>query len=369
MLPPKSALGPDFKALRPLHPSPTSLTFPVYEGLTDRLLTADDPDDTVRHVLAVCSGYAYSDQTTVATMMTRLGLERSRCVMVREVVDAMFICSTAFVIQSEDGRVVIVCYRGTEPASLINWLTDLDIDPGQVRYDLTSQSGDESYRVHAGFYRNVRATRFAVIEVLQRAMQGQSIFPDDDQEKPVETETIEPLQTLYVTGHSLGAAMATMMTVMLRAKGIYAPLAAKLKATYTYGQPMIGTPAFATACTQATFGGTSRPLDSALFRYVYADDLVPQLPPRESGEFAHFGQEFRCERLDGDDENRPTWARHMAPTRQTGALGLAVGGLALVTREIKRLRRLPLHQSVVDHGPQNYIAALTPPHIRSEFGD
>ena len=369
MRPPKSALGPDFETLRPMHPSPTSPTFPVYHGLTDRLLTASDPDDTVRHVLAVCSSYAYGDETTVAMIMTRLGLEHCRCVMVREIVSSMFISSTAFVIQSADGRVVIVCYRGTEPTDTIAWTTNLDVDPDRVRYDLTPQPGDESYWVHAGYYRNVRATRFAVIEVLQRAMRGESIFPDDHREALDETVTIEPLEALYVTGHSLGAAMAAMLTVMLRAKGIYAPLASKLKATYSYGQPMIGSRAFAEACDQATFGGTNRPLQSALFRYVYADDIAPHLPPKESGSFGHFGQEFRCERIDKDDGRRPTWVRQEQYSGQTGALGLVFGGLSLLTQEYRRLRRLPLHQSVIDHGPNHYIAALTPPGVRSEFGD
>jgi hypothetical protein len=354
----QSALGPAIEDLRPLHPRP------VYDKLTDQLLAPVHPDDTVRHVLAVCSGYAYSDQTTVAMMMTRLGLEHSRCVMVRQVVDAMFICSTAFVIQSADGRVVIVCYRGTEPVNLINWLTDIDVDPDLVRIDLTPQSGDETYPVHAGFYRNVRATRFAVYELLQRALEGRSIFPDDGV-KGDEKATIQPVQALYLTGHSLGGAMAALMTAML-ANPDYAELAAKLRATYTYGQPMIGTPAFANACTQATFGGTSRPLDSALFRYVYADDVVPQLPPRESGSFKHFGQEFGCGRSDG---RRPTWVPQASPTGQTFALGLAIGGLSLVTRQISRLRWLPLNQSIVDHGPHKYIAALTPAGVRSEFGD
>jgi hypothetical protein len=352
-----------------MHLSATSPTFPVYHGLTDRLLTASDPDDAVRHVLTVCSSYAYGDQTTVAMIMTRLGLERCRVVMVREVVESMFIHSTGFVIQSADGRVVIVCYRGTEPTNLINWLTNLDIDPDVVRYDLTPEPGDEDYWVHAGYYRNVRATRFAVIEVLERALRGESIFPDGDRadlEGPVK---IAPMEALYITGHSLGGAMASMLTVMLRAKNIYAPLASKLKATYTYGQPMIGNEAFAGACDEATFGGASTPLKSALFRYVYADDLAPQLPPKEAGEFEHFGQEFRCERIDKDDPRRPTWVRQETNTGQTGALSIAFGSLALLTREYRRLRRLPLQQSIVDHGPNNYIAALTPPGVRSEFGD
>lgn len=260
-------------------------------------------------------------------------------------------------------------YRGMDIYWWINWMTNLDIDPDQVRYDLTPHPGDESYRVHAGYYRNVRATRFAVIEVLQRAMRGESIFPDDDREELGGTSTIEPLEALHLTGHSLGTAMAAMMTVMLRAKRIYAPLASKLKATYSYGQPMIGTKAFARACDEATFGGTSRPLESALIRYQYADDIAPQLPPKETGSFGHFGQEFRCERIDKDDGRRPTWVRQETYTGQTGALGIAFGGLALLAHEYRRLRRLPLHQSIVDHGPNNYIAALTPPGVRSEFGD
>jgi hypothetical protein len=131
---------------------------------------------------------------------------------------------------------------------------------------------------------------------------------------------------------------------------------------------MIGTPEFAAACSSATFGGTTAPLASSLFRYVYAADLVPQLPPRESGAFAHFGQEFACERID-PARGRPVWTRRQRPTGQTGALGIALGGMAMLTRELRRIRNLPLHQSIRDHGPQNYVAALAPPGIRSEFGD
>jgi hypothetical protein len=368
MLTARCVRGPEYAELRPMRRSATSPTFPVYKDLTDVLVKATDPNDSVRHVLSVCSGYGYSDQATVAMMMTRLGLERSRCLMVQEVVDAMFISSTAYVIQSADGRVVIVCYRGTEPVNVVSWLTDLDIDPDQIRYDLTpSDPGDQ--RVHAGFYRNVRATRYAVIEVLSRALEARSIFPDEVRGDLDSDDAVLPLEALYVTGHSLGGALASLLTVMLRAEKPYAPLVATLKGTYTFGQPMIGTTDFAKACTQAQFGGADRPLHSSVFRYVYAADVVPQLPPRESGAFAHFGREFRCDRLDAGDVERPDWTERTSYTDQTGALGLAVGGFAFLSREIRRLRGLPLHQSIADHGPQNYISALTPPGVRSEYGD
>jgi hypothetical protein len=30
-------------------------------------------------------------------------------------------------------------------------------------------------------------------------------------------------------------------------------------------------------------------------RYVYANDIVPQVPPTESGRFEHFGREYQCD--------------------------------------------------------------------------
>src|SRR6201996_1181549 len=103
---------------------------PVYPDLVDRLATLSTvPDDVVRFVLAVCSSYAYGDVNTVATIMDRLGLTHNRCRMISEYVDALFLTSTAYLIQSQDGRVAILCYRGTPPMSAITWLTDFMTEP------------------------------------------------------------------------------------------------------------------------------------------------------------------------------------------------------------------------------------------------
>ena len=104
--------------------------FPVYPGLAETLAGADaekQPVAEIAHTLAVTAGYAYSDAGTLAMMMTRLGLERAYCREIARSVDAMFIRSTAFLIQSADGRVVILCYRGTPPLDLISWLLDADV--------------------------------------------------------------------------------------------------------------------------------------------------------------------------------------------------------------------------------------------------
>jgi hypothetical protein len=361
------SIAPSYETLRPLRHRTITSAFPVYPNLSETMLMAAHPDPTVAHVMAVCAGYAYSDTDTVATMMARLGLDQNRCLMVAESVDAMFICSTAYIVQSADRRVVTVCYRGTEPANLVNWLTDADVNPAWMPFGLPSEVGDAAAEqtagataVHAGFYRNVRATRYAVIGVLQRALAGRSIDVDDE-------SVGSPMEALYLTGHSLGAAMAALMAIMIKTNSDYRQLAGLLKGVYTFGQPMIGAPEFARRCDQTGSDGTPA-LAEGIFRYVYAHDVVAQLPPRETGPFAHFGQEFGCDELPSNpDKARPNWSARPS-TRQTSVLGMSIGAAALFTRQFIRLRNLPLHQSIVDHGPQNYIAALTPDGVTSEFG-
>lgn len=133
----------------------------------------------VAFVLAVCAGYSYSDVSTVQAMVNRRGLVGARCVAVPMTVDAMYIRSTGYVMQSVDGEVVIVSYRGTEPVNIVSWLTDADVSAETVRLELDDRPGAEQYGVH-GFYRNVRATRFAMIDLLRRALARKSILPEDD---------------------------------------------------------------------------------------------------------------------------------------------------------------------------------------------
>jgi len=52
-------------------------------------------------------------------MAARLGFDRPVCVRITQIVDAMFIFSTAYLVQSRCGRVVILCYRGTESGATL----------------------------------------------------------------------------------------------------------------------------------------------------------------------------------------------------------------------------------------------------------
>ncbi|MFC6063726.1 lipase family protein [Streptomyces ochraceiscleroticus] len=293
------AKAPSYDQLRPLKPGRAAVqargSFPVYPGLAEHLATAKEHPDTlgiIPHVMATCAAYSYAgyglqaDAATVAMIMERMGLEQNRCRAFAQRVDAMFIASAAYLVQSEDRRVAILCYRGTQPEDMISVLTDADVAPEKLSMEI----GGAEHMVHAGFYRNMRATRHAVISALSRAVEGQSILPEDGEDRG------NPLERLYITGHSLGGAMAALMAVVLVNEPEYEEIADKLEAVYTFGQPLLGDQGFARACERTVDVRGRHFLRDRLLRYVYFRDVVPHLPPRPVGEYAPFGREFRYER-------------------------------------------------------------------------
>jgi Lipase (class 3) len=342
--------GPSFADLRPAGETiDAGVEFPVYDDLVDRLVRPPDtPDDAVRHVLATCCGYAYGDKDVVAMMLTRMGLERTNLAEITMSVDAMLLCSTAYIVQSRDGRVVILCYRGTPPLDLISWALDAEIEPEQI--DIGREGDPIHGDVHSGFYRNARATRSEVVKVLLRAAKGESIAGDDKQD-------VKPLEALYITGHSLGGAMALLMAIMLRKTQPgtgYRRIADKLKAVYTFGQPMVASRELADDLQQDQF------FQDKLIRHIYHRDLIPQLPP--IGDYAHFGQEYhydghaaywhRRERLTGQLTDQQAWldmlSTFTALWRPARAVALFEGKVGITER---------LH----DHYPERYVAAAAPP--------
>ncbi|HEY7951598.1 MAG TPA: lipase family protein, partial [Solirubrobacteraceae bacterium] len=240
----------------------------------------------------------------------------------------------------------------TPPTSLITWLTDADIDPAHM--EMASPVGSDGGYVHGGFYRNVRATRYEILNVLKRAIEGNSVRPGGGKLE-------HGLQALYITGHSLGGASASMLALMLVVEPAYREhVLGKCKAVYTFGSPMISSPELARECNQHDL------LRERVIRYVYANDIVTQLPPAESDPFAHFGRGYQYRPKGGEG----SWEQNDAPRKQLrNLLNIAVAPLSLFAGDLKLTRRLQFHASLRDHLPQNYITALTPPGVRSEFGD
>jgi len=321
--------------------------FPLYPQIVETLIAAHltnvraERDGTVAHVLGTCAGYAYADTNTFATMMVRLGFERHACVRISQAVDAMYIFSTAYLVQSRCGRVVILCYRGTELANLANWLGNAEV--GSESSTLSLCDGAEKVRVHAGFHRNLRATWWEVLRELNFAVEGKSLADH--------AETVDhPLEALYVTGHSLGGAMAALFALTVSPNSVHRPLADRLRAVYTFGQPM----AVAAPLPQAM-----HEVEQKLFRHVMPRDFIPALPPAQWGPFVHFGQEYRYENSE--------WQRAESPVAQLNSpRGIPRSVLAFLVPE---KRRASWRYTVDQHGPHHYIAALRPNDRVTEFGD
>ncbi|MGO9063485.1 MAG: lipase family protein [Myxococcaceae bacterium] len=316
--------------------------FPVYDDPVASLLVAHTRDDSgrdavVAHVLGTCAGYAYADTGTVAMVMARLGLGDNACVRVSQTVDAMFVFSTVYLVQSRCGRIVILCYRGTEPGNLFNWLGDADTESEPMGL------GAESARVHAGFHRNVRATRLAVTNELQHALERRSLLDPT-------TNVDHPLEALYVTGHSLGGAMAALLALSVAGTASNPAIAEKLRAVYTFGQPMV---------LVEPLPKLALTVGRRLFRHITTRDIIPALPATTWGKFAHFGQEYRL--------SKGEWQRSEIPTAPlTNMRQVPRSVLALLSAA--KLRDASRY-TLAEHGPHNYIAALRPRGKVTEFGD
>ena len=319
--------------------------FPLYPGLVDTLqdaheLPGSDANPVVAHVLATCAGYAYADAVTVSTMMQRAGIESNACARISQTVDAMMIFSTAFVVQSRCGRVVIVAFRGTEPANLGNWLADADV--GGESSVLTNDAPNEGLRVHAGFHRNVRAVWLGVVDSVALALEGRSVADPA-------SHVSEPMHALYITGHSLGGAMAQLFALSLIGRSRTASIAQRLRAVYTFGQPM------AVCRPVPSWAGQ---LGDRMFTHVIASDVIPALPPATWGPFTHLGRTYR---YDG-----AAWHRlqsHVEALASVREIPKAM--MALLAGE---KHRASFQYSVAQHPPQYYIDALRPPGMISEFG-
>jgi hypothetical protein len=249
----------------------------------------------------------------------------------------MHVFSTAYLLQSRCGRVVILCYRGTEPANFGNWLGDADVGTDAMDF------GGTRLTVHAGFHRNVLATRRPILDLLHAAARGESLGRPG-------ARTDHPLEALYVTGHSLGGAMAALFALRLAADGDQPLLVEKLRAVYTFGQPL---------CAGGPLPGAAGPVARRLFRHVNARDIVPSLPFAAWGPLQHFGHEFRY--ADG------RWSRQEPVTAQLDSFRAAPRALFAMFAPAKKRDAGPY--SLDDHGPHHYIAAFRPKGSVTEFGD
>ena len=145
-----------------------------------------------------------------------------------------------------DREVIIVAFRGTETDDISDWLTDVD---------MTLVDGPLGGQVHEGFYDALAD----VWQVLHNELEHH-----DPQQR----------RSLWVTGHSLGGALAAL------ASARWIEMGQRISGLYTFGQPRTGDAAFRRNFNFA--------MKASTFRFVNDNDLITRVPPRALG-FSHLG--------------------------------------------------------------------------------
>ena len=106
---------------------------------------------------------------------------------------------------------IVVAFRGTQIGTILNWISDLD-------YTLSPFAGEDGALVHNGFYQTYQFVSAQVLSSVSALLKE------------------HPSASILVTGHSLGAALATHAAVDIKRS-----LNPTQKVTfYSYGSPRVG---------------------------------------------------------------------------------------------------------------------------------
>lgn len=182
------------------------------------------------YALALASKLAYEPENQIRNKLTEYGFNT-------EFINEPSTDTQLFIAHS--GSAVIIAFRGTKEFK--DWLTDAGID-----FRITVHG-----RVHKGFDQALDSVWSQITGTLIRVQQN--------------------AQSLWITGHSLGGALAALAAARFCLdidQQIYKPV----NGLYTFGQPRIGDRSFV-----KTLDGE---IKSRYFRFVNDNDLVPRVPDR-----------------------------------------------------------------------------------------
>lgn len=198
---------------------------------------------------------------------------------------------------SKDGAEVLVAkdrndlwfaFRGTEPSKINDVLADLN---------MIKAAAVAGGKVHGGFQKEVNDLWMDVLSELEH------------------NDQLKVRKDVYMTGHSLGAAMATISATR------YTP-----EELFTFGSPRVGGPKFI------------KNIKCPHYRFMNNNDIVCRIPPAWLG-FRHHGQMIYFDR-NGDLQDKPTWSDLFYGVMQSW-------------------KRWKFFDGIVDHGIPNYVKALS----------
>jgi hypothetical protein len=158
------------------------------------------------------------------------------------------------------GKDIVLVFRGSQ--QLNDWRTNFKIRLRQFTVLADQQSVPPKGRTHRGFLDAWQSVEKIVIYYLRKWW--------------------TPDSRLWITGHSLGGALAAMATVSLECQGFH------VNGLYTFGQPRIA--------DWKLVNHMNRKMRDRIFRYANNNDVVPLIPPpllpwvptRVYGHMGHF---------------------------------------------------------------------------------
>jgi hypothetical protein len=300
------------------------------DGNDFKRLLAEDVDYSAAwaYVLALASGWAYAEGQVVADKLSPF-LGALKVTELRVDNAALCVIATAYVI--EVGDTILLAFRGTDPQVPINWLTNFET----AVYEFGTKQNPLG-SVHSGFFMNVEALWPYIHQAIGPLLRDES-----------------GKKRLFITGHSLGAAMAVIAGARIYKSPVdgYLPWQRALRGIYTFGQPYVGDDTFCDVFRQR-FG-------SKLHRHVYRKDVVPCLPPRGvEVRFAQFGDRRSAEEISAvweeNEEDHQIGAAELLEVLPA-ALESRIAAWKAVAREF-RLFAPPVRLfSIDDHSPRAYI--------------
>lgn len=184
------------------------------------------------YALALASKLAYAPEQEIRNKLATQGFQ-SEFISDTNTDTQLFI--------AHSGSVIVISFRGTE--DFRDWLTDAGIGFRNTPHG----------RVHDGFDQALDSVWPAITQTLnQIQLYGQS---------------------LWITGHSLGGALAVLTAGRLTLE-IDQSIYKSINGLYTFGQPRVGDRSYVTELDHA--------LKPRYFRFVNDNDIVPRVPDRLS---------------------------------------------------------------------------------------
>jgi triacylglycerol lipase len=246
------------------------------------MTTFDAREESFSKVNAVClaeaASMAYQDPQKIADRIGSLGFSTEHFYQDKKTDTQAFI--------ARNDKAMLLSFRGTEPKKYKDWESDLEVA-------LTPALDG---KVHHGFYEALISVWDSIVPVLRKNQ-----LP------------------LWVTGHSLGAAIATLAVAKLHhEEGI------KAQGLYTFGQPRCGDKEFA--------GNFDKIFMQRTFRFVNYQDIVPKVP-LESMHYTHVGN---CKYFNksGNLDVKTSWKHHFL-TKLEDSFSSFFTGEVLSDHEIK----------------------------------